>query len=157
MVTTQQNQRQNRRDFLKKTSAVMIATTTASTILRASDKAGKKNLVIGTGDFAQKKKIFEDAIAISNSGVFAIVIECVVESLAKKITKSVSVPTIGIGASMHCDGQILVTDDMLGLSDISPKFVKQYSNLSKVIEKCVKDYVKDVRLRRFPSRKNVYR
>ena len=108
-------------------------------------------------NFAQKKKIFEDAIAISNSGVFAIVIECVVESLAKKITKSVSVPTIGIGASMHCDGQILVTDDMLGLSDISPKFVKQYSNLSKVIEKCVKDYVKDVRLRRFPSRKNVYR
>ena len=85
-------------------------------------------------NFAQKNKIFEDAIAISNSGVFAIVIECVVENLAKKITKNVSVPTIGIGASMYCDGQILVTDDMLGLSDFSPKFVKQYSNLSKVIE-----------------------
>ena len=108
-------------------------------------------------NFAQKNKIFEDAIAISNSGVFAIVIECVVENLAKKITKNVSVPTIGIGASMYCDGQILVTDDMLGLSDFSPKFVKQYSNLSKVIEKCVKDYVEDVRHRRFPSYKNVYR
>ena len=84
-------------------------------------------------NFTQKKRIFDDAIAVSNSGVFAIVIECVVESLAKKITENVSVPTIGRGASMYCDGQVLVTDDMLGLSDFSPKFVKQYSILSKVI------------------------
>ena len=88
----------------------------------------------------EKKQIFEDAIAVSNSGAFAIVIECVPENLAKKITKNVSIPTIGIGASMHCDGQILVTDDMIGLSDFLPKFVKQYSNLKKVIEKCIKNY-----------------
>ena len=105
----------------------------------------------------QKKQIFDDATAISNSGVFAIVLECVVEDLAKKITSSVSVPTIGIGASKYCDGQILVIDDMLGLSDFYPKFVKQYSNLKKIIEKSVKNYVKDVKLRKFPSNKNVYK
>jgi len=108
-------------------------------------------------NFFQKKQIFEDAMAVSNSGAFAIVIECVVESLAKKITKSVSIPTIGIGASIHCDGQILVTDDMIGLSDFSPKFVKQYSNLKKIIEKSVKNYSRDVKLKRFPSYKNVYK
>ena len=78
----------------------------------------------------QKKKIFEDAMALSNSGVFAIVIECVVESLARKITNSVSVPTIGIGASKYCDGQVLVIDDMIGLNDFCPRFVKQYSKVS---------------------------
>ena len=108
-------------------------------------------------NFTQKEKILQDAIAVSNSGAFAIVIECVVESLAKEITKSVSVPTIGIGASKYCDGQILVTDDMLGLSDFSPKFVKKYSNLKKIIDKCVKSYVQDVKTRRFPSLKNVYK
>ena len=108
-------------------------------------------------NFTQKKQIFEDAIAVSNSGAFAIVIECVVENLAKKITKNVSIPTIGIGASIYCDGQILVTDDMIGLSDFSPKFVKQYSNLKKVIEKSVKNYSRDVKLGRFPSYKNVYK
>ena len=108
-------------------------------------------------NFTQKKQIFEDALAISNSGAFAIVVECVIENLAKKITKNISIPTIGIGASKHCDGQILVTDDMIGLSDLSPKFVKQYSNLKKVIEKCIKNYSKDVKLRRFPSYKNVYK
>ena len=108
-------------------------------------------------NFAQKEKILQDAIAVSNSGAFAIVIECVVESLAKKITKSISIPTIGIGASRYCDGQILVIDDMLGLSDFLPKFVKKYSNLKKVIDKCVKNYVKDVKTRRFPSLKNVYK
>ena len=107
--------------------------------------------------FVQSKQIYDDAIAISNSGVFSIVIECVVENLAKKITKNVSVPTIGIGASKHCDGQILVTDDMLGLSDLSPKFVKQYSNLSKIMEKSIKNYSKDVKLKRFPSERNVYK
>ena len=108
-------------------------------------------------NFTQEKQILEDAIAVSNSGVFAIVIECVIENLATKITKNVSVPTIGIGGSIYCDGQILVTDDMLGLSDFAPKFVKRYSNLNNVIEKSVKNYVKDVKLRRFPSYKNVYK
>ena len=96
-------------------------------------------------------------MALSNSGVFAIVVECVVESLAKKITNSISVPTIGIGASKYCDGQILVTDDMIGLSNFRPKFVKKYSNAKKIIEKSVKNYCSDVKHRRFPSSKNAYR
>ena len=108
-------------------------------------------------NFMQRKKILQDAIAVSNSGAFAIVIECVVESLAKKITKNVSIPTIGIGASKYCDGQILVVDDMLGLSDFLPKFVKRYSNLEKIIDNCVKNYTQDVKRRKFPSFKNVYK
>ena len=107
-------------------------------------------------DLTQRKKIFEDAQILSKSGVFAIVLECIVENLAKKITKSIDVPTIGIGASKHCDGQILVIDDMLGLSDFYPKFVKRYSNLKKIIEKSIKNYAKDVKLRKFPFNKNVY-
>ena len=116
-----------------------------------------KNFKAKGKNFIQKKKIFDDAIAISNSGAFAIVVECVVESLAKKITKNISIPTIGIGASKYCDGQILVTDDMIGLSDFLPKFVKQYKNLKTVIEECIRKYSKDVKLRRFPSYKNAYK
>jgi 3-methyl-2-oxobutanoate hydroxymethyltransferase len=105
----------------------------------------------------EKKKILKDAFSISNSGAFGIIIECVVESLAKKITKNIPIPTIGIGASKYCDGQILVTEDMVGLSDFSPKFVKQYTNLNKSIEKSVKNYAKDVKMKRFPFIKNVYK
>ena len=105
----------------------------------------------------ERKKILNDAIAIFNSGVFAIIIECVVEGLAKEITKNISIPTIGIGASKHCDGQILVTEDMVGLSDFSPKFVKHYANLNKSIEKSIKNYAEDVKMKRFPFIKNVYK
>ncbi len=90
------------------------------------------NFKVKGKNFVQKKKILKDALAISNSGAFAMIIECVVENLARKITKSVSIPTIGIGASRYCDGQILVTEDMLGLSDFSPKFVPA-SSLPKAI------------------------
>ena len=105
----------------------------------------------------QKKKIYEDALALTKAGVFSIVIECVVESLAKKITENVSIPTIGIGASKFCDGQILVTDDMIGLSDFYPKFVKRYFNTKRNIEDSVIRYCRDVRLKKFPSDKNVYK
>ena len=108
-------------------------------------------------NLAQKKQIYDDAVALSNAGVFTIVIECVVESLAKSITKSISIPTIGIGASKHCDGQILVTDDMIGLSNFRPRFVKRYSNVRNMIEKSVKKYSKDVKNKKFPSTKNAYR
>ena len=107
--------------------------------------------------FIERKKILKDAIAISNSGAFAIIIECVVERLAKEITKNILIPTIGIGASKYCDGQILVTEDLIGLSDFLPKFVKQYANLNKLIEKCIKNYTKDVKMKRFPFNKNVYK
>ena len=96
-------------------------------------------------------------IAISNSGAFAIIIECVVERLAKEITKNILIPTIGIGASKYCDGQILVTEDMLGSNDVSPKFVKKYVNLNKVVDKSIKNYVRDVKMKRFPSTKYAYK
>jgi len=115
------------------------------------------NFKVKGKNLSQKKRILDDAKAVSNSGAFAIIIECVIENLAKLITKSISVPTIGIGASKFCDGQILVIDDMLGLSDYYPKFVKQYSNLKKIIEKSIKNYAKDVRLKKFPYNKNIYK
>ena len=116
-----------------------------------------KNFKLQGQNSIQKKKILDDAIAISKTGVFAIVIECVVESLAKEITKSIITPTIGIGASKHCDGQILVIDDMIGLNSTSPRFVKRYSNVRKNIEKAVKSYCKDVKKRKFPFLENVYK
>ena len=105
---------------------------------------------------SEQNKILQDAISITNAGVFSIVVECVEENLARKITKNVKVPTIGIGASKYCDGQILVTDDMIGLSDIHPKFVKVYANIKKIIEKSVKNYYKDVKSKKFPTSKNIY-
>ena len=105
----------------------------------------------------QKNKIYNDAILLSKAGVFSIILECVVEDLAKTITKTISIPTIGIGASKYCDGQILVINDMLGLSGFYPKFVKQYSNLKKIIENSIKRYVHDVKHSRFPSIKNSYK
>ena len=104
----------------------------------------------------ERKKIFDDAILLSNAGVFAIVIECVEESLAKTISKSIPVPTIGIGASKYCDGQILVTDDLLGLSNFTPRFIKRYSNIKKMINKSVSKFKHDVINKNFPSRKNIY-
>ena len=104
----------------------------------------------------QRLNILNDAKALSKAGVFAIVIECVVENLAKEITQSVVVPTIGIGASKHCDGQILVTDDLIGLSEYQPRFVKRYGRIDKIIEQSVKKYCKDVKNKKFPFTKNVY-
>ena len=116
-----------------------------------------KNFKVRGKNIIQEKKILEDANKISKSGAFAIVLECVVERLAKKITNSIVIPTIGIGASKFCDGQILVIDDMLGLSDYYPKFVKKYSNLKKNIQNSIKLYARDVKLKKFPYSKNVYK
>tara|TARA_Y100001970_G_C14232081_1_gene859266 strand:- start:1104 stop:1886 length:783 start_codon:yes stop_codon:yes gene_type:complete len=116
-----------------------------------------KNFKVKGKDDIQKKKIFNDALALDKAGVFAVVIECVVENLARMITKTISVPTIGIGASKYCDGQILVIDDILGLSSITPKFVKRYGNVKKLVEKSIKRYSKDVRFKKFPSAKNIYK
>lgn len=117
----------------------------------------EKNYKLKGKNVLQKNKILQDAIALSNSGVFAIVIECVVEDLAKEITNIIPIPTIGIGASKYCDGQILVIDDMIGLSNFKPKFVKKYSNIKVIMEKAVKNYCRDVNNRTFPSNKNIYR
>jgi 3-methyl-2-oxobutanoate hydroxymethyltransferase len=93
----------------------------------------------------------EDARAIAEAGAFAVVLEAMAELLAARITKQISIPTIGIGASAECDGQILVLEDMLGLSPRVPKFVKEYAQLGAAIEAAVKAFSSEVRTRAFPS------
>ena len=105
---------------------------------------------------AEWPAIEADAKAVAASGAFAIVLEGMAEPLAAKITKEIAIPTIGIGASAECDGQILVMEDMLGLNPNPPKFVRRYANLGPDIEEAVKAYATDVRERRFPGRENVY-
>ena len=100
--------------------------------------------------------IESDAMAVADAGAFAIVLEAMAEPLAARITKSVAIPTIGIGASASCDGQILVLEDMLGLSPRVPKFVKRYAELGPAIEQAVGAYAAEVRARAFPAEANVY-
>ena len=99
----------------------------------------------------------DDAKAVAEAGAFAVVVEGVVEELADRITEAVDIPTIGIGASKNCDGQILVLEDMLGLNPWTPKFVKVYGQLGPMIEEAVKAYADEVRDRSFPSENEVYR
>lgn len=105
-----------------------------------------------------EKRILKDAKCLEKAGAFAIVVEAVKESLGKRITKSISIPTVGIGAGRFCDGQILVADDMLGLfNNFTPKFVKKYANLNKEIDKAVKKYSEDVTLGKFPDKDTIYK
>ena len=99
----------------------------------------------------------DDAKAVADAGAFAVVVEGVVEELADRITEAVDIPTIGIGASKNCDGQILVLEDMLGLNPWVPKFVKVYGDLGPAIERAVESYAADVRDRAFPGEDQVYR
>ena len=100
--------------------------------------------------------IEEDARAVAQAGAFSVVIEAVAEPLARRITAAVEIPTIGIGGSVACDGQILVLEDMLGLSPRVPKFVKRYAELGPSIEAAVAAYAADVRARAFPGTEHVY-
>ena len=104
----------------------------------------------------ERNKILNDAKLLQSAGVFSIVIECVETSLARLITNELSIPTIGIGASHYCDGQVLVIDDLIGLNPINVRFVKKYLNIKKVIGKAVSKFVHDVKKNKFPSRKNSY-
>src|SRR6185312_14320343 len=97
-----------------------------------------------------------DAKAVAEAGAFAVVVEAVAEPLAKRVTEIISIPTIGIGASAACDGQVLVLEDMLGLSPWVPKFVKRYGNLGPGIEAAIQDYANEVRSRAFPGPEHVY-
>ena len=100
--------------------------------------------------------IEDDARAIAEAGAFSVVLEAIAEPLAVKITKAIDIPTIGIGASAACDGQILVLEDMLGLSPRVPKFVKRYATLGPSIEEAVEAYAREVRDRSFPGPEHVY-
>ena len=104
----------------------------------------------------ERSKILNDAKLLESAGVFSIVLECVKTSLARLITKEINIPTIGIGASKYCDGQILVSDDLIGLNPMNAKFIKKYANIRKEINKALSCYSKDVRKKRFPSKKHSY-
>ena len=105
---------------------------------------------------AERKNILRDSKLLEEAGVFSIVLECVESTLAKEITKMISIPTIGIGASAHCDGQVLVTDDLIGLNKIKARFVKRYSNIEKQINDAVLKFKKDVTKVKFPRKKHSY-
>ena len=100
------------------------------------------------------KKLIKESISIQKAGAFSIVLECITPNTSKIITNLLKIPTIGIGSSSYCDGQILVTDDIIGLSGFYPKFVKKYANLNTIIEKAVKKYSKEVKKKLFPKNKN---
>jgi 3-methyl-2-oxobutanoate hydroxymethyltransferase len=104
----------------------------------------------------EARSIVEDAVAVAQAGAFSIVIEGVLESIAIEITNKVDCPTIGIGASAQCDGQVLVTDDMLGMFERVPKFVKRYQDMAGVVSGAVKDYADEVRSRSFPTEDQTY-
>jgi 3-methyl-2-oxobutanoate hydroxymethyltransferase len=104
----------------------------------------------------ERRRILEEARATAEAGAFAVVVEGVAEGLAREITEAIEVPTIGIGASAGCDGQILVTDDMLGLFDWTPKFVRRYADLRGEIARAASSYAEDVRARRFPGPAEIY-
>lgn len=99
----------------------------------------------------------QDAMAVSRAGAFSVVLEGMVEPLAAKITKDIAIPTIGIGASAECDGQILVLEDMLGFNPKPPRFVKQYAMLGNDVDQAVAHYAKDVRARAFPKSEQIYK
>ncbi len=121
-------------------------------LLPQSDKTfkfkGKKKL--------ERNNIIRDSQLLEKAGVFSIVLECVETSLAKLVTQNLKIPTIGIGASKYCDGQILVFDDLIGLNLMNYKFVKKYANIRKDISKAVLNYSKEVRKIKFPNKKNSY-
>jgi len=101
-------------------------------------------------------EILEIALMAEAAGAFACVIEAVPQKLANEITAKISIPTIGIGASQHCDGQVLVIDDLLGLNqEFKPRFVKNYANLSSEISRAAQAFVKDVKEQKFPAKENM--
>jgi len=102
------------------------------------------------------KQLMSDALLLQNTGVFAIVLECVKTSIAKQITKNLKIPTIGIGSSVHCDGQVLVTDDLIGLNNTKIKFVKKFLNVKKYINIGLRKFASDVKFKKYPSKKYSY-
>ena len=102
------------------------------------------------------KQLMSDALLLQKTGVFAIVLECVKTQIAKQITNDLKIPTIGIGSSVHCDGQVLVTDDLIGLNQTNIKFVKKFLNVKKYINIGLRKFASDVRSKKYPTKKHSY-
>jgi len=115
-----------------------------------------KNFKFKGKKITERKTILRDSKLLEKAGAFSMVLECIESSLAKEITKIVNIPTIGIGASSHCDGQVLVTDDLIGLNKINARFVKKYSNIEMQINDAVLKFKRDVTKVKFPSKKHSY-
>tara|TARA_B100001057_G_C22816852_1_gene937800 strand:+ start:1138 stop:1917 length:780 start_codon:yes stop_codon:yes gene_type:complete len=105
----------------------------------------------------ESERILKETKLLEKAGVFLIVLECVETKLSKKITNQIKIPTIGIGSSSNCDGQVLVTDDLIGLSESNFKFVKKYANVSRIIEDAVKKYKSEVLKKQFPKAKHSFK
>ena len=105
----------------------------------------------------ERKKLLADAMLLQKNGVFSIVLECIETSLSKKITKELKIPTIGIGSSVNCDGQVLVIDDLIGLSQSKFRFVKKYVNINQKINSAVKRYKSEVLKKQFPKAKHSFK
>ncbi len=114
----------------------------------------KKKFKVEGKNIQETRKLIKEAKSIEKAGAFSIVLECITPKSAKLITNLLKIPTVGIGSSVNCDGQILVTDDILGLSGFYPKFLKKYTHLDTIIEKAVKKYSKEVRSKNFPKKTN---
>ena len=104
----------------------------------------------------EKKKLIRDALLLQKNGVFAIVLECVNLSTAKLITEKIKIPTIGIGSSVYCDGQVLVTDDLIGLNNSQIRFVKKFINIKKYIRLGLKKFSSEVKSKKYPRKKHSY-
>jgi 3-methyl-2-oxobutanoate hydroxymethyltransferase len=142
-------------------SAAAVAAVTAADIPVMGHVGLTPQSVRRLGGFRVQRdqgKILEDALAVQEAGAFAIVLECVPEELARKVTAAVKVPTIGIGAGAGCDGQILVAHDMLGLFDgVRPRFVKQFADLGREVVRAVEAYCREVREGAFPGPEHEFR
>ncbi len=108
------------------------------------------------GSIKEKKQLINESLLLQDCGVFSIVLECVKTSLAKQITEKLKIPTIGIGSSAYCDGQVLVTDDLIGLNNTKIKFVKKFINIKKYINLGLKMFSSEVRSQKYPSKKYSY-
>tara|TARA_B100000780_G_scaffold92355_1_gene63999 strand:- start:271 stop:1044 length:774 start_codon:yes stop_codon:yes gene_type:complete len=115
-----------------------------------------KNFKAKGKKLTERKSLLKEAKILEELGVFSIVLECVESSLAKEITEIINIPTIGIGASVNCDGQVLVTDDLIGLNPIKVRFVKKFANITKQINTSVIKFKKEVKNKKFPNKTNSY-
>ena len=115
-----------------------------------------KNFKAKGKKIAERNNLLKDSKILEELGVFSIVLECVESSVAKDVTKNINIPTIGIGASVHCDGQVLVTDDLIGLNPIKVRFVKKFVNITKQIDNAIIRFKNEVKNKRFPKKMNSY-
>jgi 3-methyl-2-oxobutanoate hydroxymethyltransferase len=142
-------------------SAAAIAAITAADIPLVGHIGLTPQSVRRLGGFKVQRdadKLLEDAKAVEAAGAFAVVVECVPSDLAARVTAAVKIPTIGIGAGPHCDGQVLVTPDLLGLFDeLRPRFVKQYADLGGDVRRAVQAYCREVRDGAFPAKEHSFR